>query len=139
MGKYSTRSKEKETVVRNTVNPYMRGIGCLFMLIVPVFSYFAGYELAEMRIGAGLLPPEWFGYMSIPPALANFSGLNYIAGFLAKQPHLSATLAFGLVTLVVVGGIVSIIFGYMYSVFAPSKYGPMDVPPPRVRTKKYKR
>jgi len=139
MGRYSTRAKEKETVVRNTVNPYMRGIGCLFMLIVPVFSYGVGYYLADQHLGVGLLPPEWYGFITVPPALANFSGLNFIARFLATQPHFTATIVLGLVVLIVVGGIVSIIFGYMYSIFAPSKYGPMDVPAPRVRTKKYKR
>jgi len=139
MGRHSTRAKEKESVVRNTVNPYMRGIGCLLMLIVPVFSYGVGYYLADQHIGIGLLPTEWYGFITVPPALANFRGLSFIANFLATQPHFMATLAFTVVTIVVVGGIVSIIFGYMYSIFAPSKYGPMDVPPPRVSTKKYKR
>ncbi|MBK9926422.1 MAG: hypothetical protein IPP66_14195 [Anaerolineales bacterium] len=142
MGKYTSRSSKPQaptTKERTAINPYMRGIGCLFMLVVPVFSYGVGDYLAGQNLGNGILPPEWYGYMSVPPALANFTGLNYIANFFATRPHLIATLVLALVALVVVGGIVSIIYGYMYSIMGPSRYGPMDVPAPRIKTKKYRR
>jgi hypothetical protein len=141
MGKYRQRTREEAKIDKNTVSPYMRGIGCLFMLIVPIFSYGVGDYLAEMGFGAraGILPPEWYGRISVPPALANFQGLNVVANFLATRPHLTATLVFALVVLLVVGGILSIVFGYLYSILAPSKYGPTDVPAPRIKTKKYKR
>jgi hypothetical protein len=62
-----------------------------------------------------------------------------VARWLGSIPNLPATLVIALVSIVVIGGIVSIVYGYMYSLLAPSKYGAMDVPPPRVKTKKYKR
>ena len=139
MGKYTSRVKKPSMPKRNTVNPYMRGIGCLLMMVVPFFSYVAGNMLAEKRFGYQVIPPEWYGYISIPPFVANFTGLNKVFGFLAGIPHLSATLVLALVVLIIVGGIISVIFGWIYSLFAPSQYGPMDVPPPRVKTKKYKR
>ncbi len=139
MGKYGPRIKKPSMPKRNTVNPYMRGIGCLFMLIVPVFSYALGYELADQRFGYQIIPREWYGYISIPPAIANFSGLNTIFQYLAGIKHLGATLALAVVAMILIGGIISVIFGWMYSLFAPSPYGPTDVPPPRVKTKKYKR
>ncbi|HAV78485.1 MAG TPA: hypothetical protein DCX53_14145 [Anaerolineae bacterium] len=139
MGKYVKRQKQKAGPTRNTVNPYMRGIGCLLMLIVPVFSYFVGDTLAENNFGIQVLPADWYGYMSAPPWVANFTGLSAAARSLGSIPHLPATLAFAALTMIVVGGLTSVIFGFMYSMFAPSRYGPMDVPPPRVKTKKYKR
>lgn len=139
MGKYGSRVKKPAMPKRNTVNPYMRGIGCLFMLIVPIFSYAAGNELAARGFGYQVIPREWYGYISIPPAVANFSGLNTIFNYLAGIEHLSATLVLAVVVMILVGGIISVIFGWMYSLFAPSIYGPTDVPPPRVKTKKYKR
>jgi len=139
MGKYGSRVKKEAAPKRGTVNPYMRGIGCLFMLVVPVFSYAAGSVLAEQGFGYQIIPPEWYGYIRVPPALANFSGLNIIFGFLASIPHLAATLAIAVIVMIIVGGLISVIFGWMYSLFAPSPYGPTDVPPPRVKTKKYKR
>lgn len=117
----------------------MRGIGCLFMLIVPVFSYGVGYELADKRFGAQVIPPGWYGRMEIPPALYALTGLRGVFNFLEGIPNLPATLALAVVVGIIIGGILSIIFGWMYSVLAPSKYGPMDVPAPRVKTKKYKR
>jgi hypothetical protein len=109
------------------------------MIIVPVFSYAAGDALAGQGFGSQIIPPEWYGYISIPPFLANFAGLNFIAGSLANIRHLPATLVLAVVVLILVGGLLSVIFGWMYSLFAPSNYGLTDVPPPRVKTKKYKR
>ena len=117
----------------------MRGIGCLLMMIVPVFSYAAGDLLAGQGFGRQIIPAEWYGYISIPPALANFAGLNVIARFLAGISHLPATLVITVFVMIIVGGILSVIFGWTYSLFAPSRYGPTDVPPPRIKTKKYKR
>ena len=140
MGKYGSRVKKPSMPKRNTVNPYMRGIGCLFMMIVPVFSYLAGFELAERRFGYQIiLPTGWYGPIQFPPFLSAFKGLDWVAGQLSSIPHLPATLAIAVVVMILVGGIISVIFGWMYSIFAPSTLGPTDVPAPRVKTRKYKR
>jgi len=139
MGKYGSRQQKPSMPKRNTVNPYMRGIGCLLMIIVPVFAYAIGDFLAGRGFGYQIIPREWYGYMSIPPALANFSGLNAVFGYLATIPHLPATLILAIVVIILLGGLISVIFGWLYSLLAPSRYGPYDVPPPRVKTKKYKR
>ena len=141
MGKYRSRQEAKETINRNTVNPYVRGIGCLFMLIVPVFSWFVGSELAGNNCGMGILPYEWYNpTMPAPSFVYQLSPMlqNVIAP-IYNTAHLRATIVLGVVTLVIVGGIISIVYGYMYTILAPSKYGPTDVPAPRVKTKKYKR
>jgi hypothetical protein len=117
----------------------MRGIGCLLMVIVPVFSYAVGDYLAKQGFGRQILPSSWYVNMTFPPEMTRLSGLGVVAGWLAGIPNLPATLAIAVLITVVVGGILSIVYGYMYSVLSPSKYGPMDVPPPRVKTKKYKR
>lgn len=139
MGKYRSNVKGQSAPSRNVVNPYMRGIGCLLMLIVPVFSYLAGYELAKQRFGSQVLPAAWYGYMSFPPEVYNLRGLGVIAQYLSRIEFLPATLTLAVIVAVAVGGILAIVFGYMYSIFAPSKHGPFDVPAPRVKTKKYKR
>jgi hypothetical protein len=124
---------------RNRVNPYMQGIGCLLMLIVPVFAYGVGDLLAGQGFGSQVLPREWYGYLTFPSWVYSLTGLNAILQFLARIPHLPATLAIAVIVMILVGGMLSVIFGWLYSLFAPSPYGPMDVPPPRVKTKKYKR
>jgi hypothetical protein len=62
-----------------------------------------------------------------------------LVALLRGENNLVANLVFMVVISVVLYGIMSIVYGYVYSVAAPSKYGPMDVPPPRVKTKKYRR
>jgi len=139
MGRYSARQKEDTSIQRNTVNPYMRGIGCLFIVIVPIFSYAVGDYLAKQHFGWQIMPESWYVAMTFPPSITRLSGLNVVAGWLGNIPNLPATLAIGSMVVIVVGGILSIVYGYMYSLLTPSKYGPTDVPPPRVKTKKYKR
>jgi len=142
MGKYASRQKKEQAdITRKTVNPYMRGIGCLFMIIVPIFSYAVGSYLAGQNIGWGILPPEWYASSRpIPDFAYQLSGTALtVITWLYNVDHLPATLSFGAVLLIVVGGIISIIYGYMYSILAPSKYGPLDIPAPRIKTKKYKR
>lgn len=139
MGKYNSRVSKPPMPKRNVVNPYMRGVGCLLMIVVPVFSYGIGYELAKRNFGLGALPVEWYDYMQFPSYFYALPGLARVADFLSGIPRFPATLALAVVVMIVVGGIISVIFGWMYSLFAPSQYGPMDVPPPRVKTKKYRR
>lgn len=124
---------------RNTVNPYMRGIGCLLMLIVPVFAYGVGDLLAGQGFGYPVIPQDWYGTVQFPPIFYASTTLAWVATRVSQIPHLLATLAIAVIVMILVGGILSVIFGWMYSLFAPSQYGPMDVPPPRVKTKKYKR
>lgn len=139
MGKYSSRVKKPAAPKRNQVNPYMRGIGCLLMMIVPVFSYAAGDVLAEQGFGYQIIPASWYGFIPVPQWAVNLSGLNAVFGYLASIRHLPATLALAVVVMIIVGGLLSVIFGWLYSLLAPSQYGSTDVPPVRIKTKKYKR
>lgn len=140
MGKYGSRVvKQPPMPKRDTVNPYMRGIGCLLMLIVPVFAYGVGDLLAGQGFGYPVIPQEWYGNIQFPAIIYSSTTLAWAAARLSQIPHLAATLAIAVVVMIVVGGILSMVFGWMYSLLAPSRYGPTDVPPPRVKTKKYKR
>lgn len=140
MGKYGSRMvKQPPMPKRDTVNPYMRGIGCLLMLIVPVFAYGLGDLLAGQGFGRPVIPQEWYGAIQFPSIIYTSPTLSWVATRISSIPHLAATLAIAVIVMIVVGGILSVIFGWMYSLFAPSHYGPLDVPPPRVKTKKYKR
>ena len=141
MGKYNSRSNERRGPnPKTTVNPYMRGIGCLMMVIVPVFSYLGAAELVEENnFGWQYLPPEWYSQIMIPPNMTGNVIFGMISGWLVDNAIYPAAIAIAAVFTFVGGGIISIVFGYMYTLLAPSKYGPTDVPPPRVKTKKYKR
>ena len=140
MGKYSsyTRKQVKPRVV--TVHPVMRGIGCLMIVLVPILSYGIAVLLVNYGYSHGWsIPQGWLGHPTIHPLLLRLEGLRPIWDFLISQNNLIANLIFTVATMVVIGGIMSIIYGYMYSLFGPPQYGPTDVPPIRVKVKRYKR
>jgi hypothetical protein len=141
MGKYTTRSVQAPQKPRNTgVHPVFRGIGCIMMVVVPILAYGAALLLVDYGIQHGWpIPPNWLGRITIHPLLLNLRGLQPIWSFLVRQNHLIATIVFTLAIIVVLGGIMSIIYGYMYTIFGPPRYGPQDAPPIRVKVKRYKR
>ena len=141
MGKYNSRQNvRKGPNPKTTVNPYMRGIGCLMMVIVPVFSYLGAADLVKTQsFGWQFLPAEWYNQITIPANLTGNVIFGLVSGWFVENEIYPAALVIAAVFTFVAGGLISIVFGYMYTLMAPSKYGPTDVPPPRVKTKKYKR
>jgi len=123
------------------VHPVMRGIGCIMIIVVPILAY--GISVLLVNYGASKgwpVPPNWFGPPDIPPLLWNLAGLRPILQFVQAQNNLEANLIFAVTITVAIGGIMSVIYGYMYSLFGPPRYGPQDAPPIRgIKVKRYKR
>ena len=141
MGKYSSYSRKKEAPRRQTgVHPVMRGIGCIMMVIVPIIAYGVALLLVDYGLRQNWpIPRSWLGHPTIPPFLLTLQGLRPILDFLAVQNNLIATLVFTVVIIIVIGSLMSILYGYVYTLFGPPRYGPMDAPPIRVKVKRYKR
>ena len=140
MGKYSSYSHKKEKPRVVGVHPVMRGIGCIMIVVVPILSYGIAVLLVNYGFSHGWpIPPNWYGHPTIHPLLLKLQGLRPIWDFLLVQNNLIANLIFTVAIMVIIGGIMSIIYGYMYTLFGPPRYGPMDVPPIRIKVKRYKR
>lgn len=140
MGKYTTRAQQPSKPRRVGVHPVMRGIGCIMMVLVPILAYGSAVLLVRYGISQGWpIPPNWLGRISIHPLLLRLEGLRGIWNFLLVQDNLVANLVFAIAITVVIGGLMSIIYGYIYSIFGPPQYGPQDAPPIRVKVKRYKR
>jgi hypothetical protein len=140
MGKYSSYSHKQEKPRVVGVHPVMRGIGCIMIILVPILSYGIAVLLVNYGFSHGWpIPPAWFGHPTIHPLLLKLEGLRPIWDFLILQNNLIANLIFTVAVMVVIGGIMSMIYGYMYTLFGPPRYGPMDVPPIRIKVKRYKR
>jgi len=140
MGKYSTNSRRQAPIARNQVPPLVRGFGCITMVLVPLLSYgIADYWIKNHLPGSQLIPPSLLGAPNIPAFFLQSQYLSAPAVFLRNQTNLSANLIFALAITMIIGGVMAVVYGYIYSMLGPSKYGPTDVPPPRVKTKKYKR
>ena len=138
MGRYRDTVKTKEKKDTGP-HPIWRGIGCLIIIIVPILSFAAANVTMPFLLNRGLVPkqllftpqmPDWLWYA---PVLAQI--FRYLFGRFA----IFATLILTVVFIIILGGIFSVIYAFMYRMVAPSRYGPMDAPPPKVKIKKYKR
>jgi hypothetical protein len=140
MGKYTSSAHKRPVPKRDTIPPLVRGIGCLMFVLVPIVAYGIATVLAPLASRWGLpIPVQWYGRANIQNPVATIPFLSELADQMLSQDNLIANLVFTVIITVLLYGILSIAYGYVYSVAAPSKYGPMDVPPPRVKTKKYRR
>ncbi|HET6596896.1 MAG TPA: hypothetical protein VFG81_14825 [Anaerolineales bacterium] len=140
MGKYTTYKHTPPKPRNLGVHPVMRGIGCIMMIVVPILSYGTALLLIDYGIRKGWpLPPNWLQPISIPPLLLRLRGLDPIWNFLLRQDNLIAVVVFTVAIIVVIGGLMSVLYGYIYSLFGPPQYGPQDAPPIRVKVKRYKR
>jgi hypothetical protein len=140
MGKYTTRSVQKPKPRRDGVHPVMRGIGCIMMVVVPILAYGTALLLIDYGIRRGWpIPPDWLRPITIHPLLLNLQGLEPLWNLLLRQNNFIAVVVFTIAIIVVVGGLMSILYGYIYTIFGPPRYGPQDAPPIRAKVKRYKR
>jgi hypothetical protein len=119
--------------------PIWRGIGCLLIVLIPIISFAAADLSLPFFIGRKLVPeellitpkaPEWMGITPV---------LEQIFNLLLRRRNILATLSLTFIYILAVGGVLSVLYAYLYRLAAPPRYGPMDAPPPRVKIKKYKR
>lgn len=141
MGKYTSHSRTPPKPRDPGVHPIMRGIGCIMMIVVPILAYGTALLLVDYGIRQGWpIPPNWLRPITIPPLLLSLRGLEPVWNFLLVQDNLIAVVVFTIAITVVIGGIMSVLYGYMYTLFGPPRYGPQDSPPIRgVKVKRYKR
>ncbi len=141
MGRYTSYQKQKQRVNRNQVNPVMRGIGCILLVLIPILAYGSSIYVVNYGVSKGWpLPINWLGTPPIAPILWKLTGLDLILTYIQAQNNLIANLVFAFVITIVLFGIMAILYGFIYKMFGPPEYGPTDVPPIRgVKVKRYKR
>jgi hypothetical protein len=140
MGKHTSYKANEKRVIRGQVHPVMRGIGCILFVIVPILSYGVGVILVNLGIQKGWpIPPNWLGTPSIHPLLLKLQGMLPVYNFIYRQTNLTANIIFAIAIAVVIFGVMSILYGFMFKLMGPPQYGPTDEPPIRVKVKRYKR
>lgn len=139
MGKY--RSVAKVNIPKSD-GPHViwRGIGCLLMIFIPLISIAAGVETVKYGLAHGwAIPYELLGRPALPGFFYQSSGLLILFGPLTRIDNFYAYLAFSVLFTVALGGLISLVYAFAYRFVAPPRYGPLDEPPPRIKTKKYTR
>ena len=138
--RYQEYDRRKQTNKQNEPHPIWRGIGCLTMIIIPVMSY----ALAVVTVQIGLkakwpLPYQLLGAPRFPDIVWSVPQLTALVVPLTRIDNLYANLFFAVFYMVILSGIGSLAYAMVYRAIGPARYGPQDVPPPNIKTKKYKR
>lgn len=140
MGRYTSYQRQQKSVQRGEIHPVMRGIGCVLFALVPLISYGSAVLLVNYGISKGWpIPVKWLGTPTIYPLLLKLTGLRVIFDFILTQNNLIANLVFAIAIAVLIFGVLSMLYGFMFKLMGPPEYGPTDAPPPRVKVKRYKR
>ena len=140
MGKYSTSTRTPPRQKPQGPHEIWRGIGCLMILIIPVISMAAGVATINYAIEQRWpIPYQLLGAPTLPGFFYKSGGLLQIFGPLTKIQNLYAFIATGVLYMILIGGVISVIYALMYRFIGPSRYGPTDAPPPKIKTKRYTR
>ena len=137
MGRY------RESVRKNTKAagppPIWRGIGCLLIVLVPIISFAAAELSLPFFLGQRLVPRELLGRPQPPDWLGFLPILESAFRFVFRQQGILAILVLTVIYIILIGRVFTVFYAYLYQLTTPSRYGPMDAPPPRIKVKKYKR
>ena len=141
MGRYDYSERRKIAAKKRGPHPIWQGIGCLIIILLPIISY----ALADATIQAGVkagwnfLPYELLGAPQFPDFVWKVWQLARLARPIAQIDNLYANLVLTGVYAISFGGLASLGYSIVYRSIGPPRYGPQDVPPPKIKTKPYKR
>jgi hypothetical protein len=143
MGKYSGSSTLRESSISKPKQPHQiwRGIGCVMMVVIPAISIVAAHETVKFVLDQKLriIPYQLLGNPRMPDIAHKLSGLYTIFKPITKIENFYADAVVSLIYMVMISGLISVIYAAIYSMFGPSRYGPTDAPPPKIKIRKKSR
>lgn len=140
MSKY--RSSTLVKVKDRTRQPHYlwRGIGCVMMIVIPVISYVSGKLVIDALIKARYyIPLQLLGRPELPSLFYKSNGLMVILGPIIRINNLYAYLTATFLIMLLLSGTMSLVYAVIYRMLGPSRYSPLDAPPPKYKAKTYKR
>ena len=135
MGKYSGTNFRAPKAHVEHPHPIWRGIGCIMMIIIPIISFAMAEFTVQNTWAQQYIPYQLLGYVVVPAKVWKVGFLNPVLTFIQNQANLYGVLIFFLFYLLVLGSLMSIINAYLYKSFAPSRFGPQDAPPPKIKVR----
>lgn len=98
------------------VHPIWRGIGCILIGVIPLASYFISSLMIDNK--------EKYPWLIIPEDLVMQS--------YPKDPVIIVRFVYALIIMLIISAVLSLITALMMRLFAPSRYGPVDIPPEKI-------
>jgi hypothetical protein len=131
MGRYDHFRKREERPWK--VHPVWRGIGCLWMILIPILSYVGAWMFTRENFKHGWLPitEELSARISLP--VYDFSFLsfpldfNILVRWLPGQPLYNIDILFFIAFLFLGLGMFSVIYAFLFRSLTPGR-SPLDAP-----------
>lgn len=120
MGKHAYQREERKTR-KAEIHPIWRGIGCLFMILIPIMSYAGAIVLIQQNSKNSWVPFPF-------DLVANQS---HILFKLLGDPMIHIKLILMVALMFLLFSVFAIITFSINSAFGASRYGPYDLPPVR--------
>jgi hypothetical protein len=138
MGKHTNFQKPTEDP-RKEIHPVWRGIGLVIVIITPIISWAAASLTLEYGKMHGWPLAELSDYVRFPEIVYQIPVIQLLANYLSSIPYIKALALFFVLMLIFFSGIFAVINALVYRVIGPPRYTHLDVPAPRVKTKRYTR
>lgn len=139
MGRYSIRQAARKEAPKGP-HPIWNGLGCLMMFIIPAMSVAISVVALDLILtNKWPFPYQLLGYPHFPDFFFSTKGLADIFGRIDGVKNLYAYIALTLIFTIILGGFISVLYALIYRFAGPSKYGPTDAPPVKIKISKKQR
>lgn len=135
MAKYSQFDNKKKVKARYKIHPVWAGIGFLMVILVPIITWVGATELISFGQTQHWPVLSSFPRFLSPGILSGIPGMN----LLSQIENLPAISIFFVLMLIIISGVLSMVYAFVYRIVGPPRYAPDDIPAPRVKTKPFKR
>ncbi|HNK62664.1 MAG TPA: hypothetical protein PKL78_06505 [Anaerolineales bacterium] len=140
MSKYQSSVVKKTQRKTKTPHYAWQGIGCIMMIIIPAISIAAAVETIQYGLNNNWpIPYQLLGNPQLPDLFYKSQGIMMVLGPIVAIRHFYAYVVVSMLYMILFGGVSSLAYALVYRAANPSQYNPMDVPPPSIKLKKYKR
>ena len=110
------------------------------MILIPVVGGALG--VATVKYGFEhnwVIPYQLLGNPTLPDFVYKSNLLARLLGPFTTLTNFYAYAVVAFLYMIVMGGILSFVNALVYQLAGPPRWGPQDVPPPKIKTKEYKR
>jgi hypothetical protein len=130
MGFAAQKYRKDRQERRWQIHPIWRGIGCTFLILIPIMSWFAARLFLQtnkiLPISNNFVSPITLPYSQIPEVDRIIAGINH---FTVSNNLIVGQFFFAVVFMFIGFGIFSLLYAVLFRAAGPSRYGPFDVPP----------
>ncbi len=139
MTKYNSQSRQAVKQARPQ-HPAWRGIGCLMMILVPIMSWAAAVITIGFILDNELyIPYQLLGYPILPALLRKSSALVFLFTPITQYENFYGIALATFIYTLFLGGFLGVLYSLVYRYVGPPRWGPKDIPPPNIKTRRYKR